>query len=66
MLAVKSLPGVEVTIGSEDTEGGRWPYAEMTQSVKALGCTHVPKLATVSFIKEKITRQLSTIVLYVI
>ena len=55
MLAVKSLPGVEVTIGSEDTEGGRWPYAEMTQSVKALGCTHVPKLATVSFIKENKT-----------
>ncbi|KAB5576867.1 hypothetical protein PHYPO_G00203440 [Pangasianodon hypophthalmus] len=30
VLAAKVLPGVEVTVGHEEEEGGKWPYAALT------------------------------------
>jgi len=45
VLAAKALgsKGVEVTMGSESEEGGKWPYAGATGAAKALGATHVAK-----------------------
>lgn len=45
ILAAKALGsvGVELTMGGEDEEGGKWPYAGATGAAKALGATHVPK-----------------------
>ncbi|CAL8342978.1 unnamed protein product [Boreogadus saida] len=43
VLAAKLLPGVEVTVGHEEEEGGRWPYAGTAQAIKALGAKHCVK-----------------------
>ncbi|KAM6986085.1 glutamine amidotransferase-like class 1 domain-containing protein 3, mitochondrial isoform 2-T2 [Aplochiton taeniatus] len=43
VLAAKLLPGVEVTVGHEEEEGGKWPYAGTAQAVKALGAKHCVK-----------------------
>ncbi|MBN3290963.1 PWP2 protein, partial [Polypterus senegalus] len=40
VLAAKVLPGVEVTIGHEDEEGGKWPYSGTAQAIKSLGAKH--------------------------
>ncbi|KAG7261938.1 hypothetical protein CRUP_006997 [Coryphaenoides rupestris] len=40
VLAAKLLPGVEVTVGHEEEEGGRWPYAGTAGAIKALGAKH--------------------------
>lgn len=46
VLAAKVLPGVEVTVGHEEEEGGKWPYAGTAQAIKALGATHCVKEVT--------------------
>jgi len=45
ILAAKAFGGVgvEVTMGGEAEEGGKWPYAGATGAAKALGAVHVPK-----------------------
>jgi len=45
ILAAKAFGGggVEVTMGGEAEEGGKWPYAGATGAAKALGATHVAK-----------------------
>ncbi|XP_039599962.1 glutamine amidotransferase-like class 1 domain-containing protein 3A, mitochondrial [Polypterus senegalus] len=43
VLAAKVLPGVEVTIGHEDEEGGKWPYSGTAQAIKSLGAKHCVK-----------------------
>ncbi|XP_066563062.1 glutamine amidotransferase-like class 1 domain-containing protein 3, mitochondrial [Amia ocellicauda] len=43
VLAAKVLPNVEVTVGHEEEEGGKWPYAGTTQAIKALGAKHCVK-----------------------
>ncbi|XP_029434150.1 glutamine amidotransferase-like class 1 domain-containing protein 3A, mitochondrial [Rhinatrema bivittatum] len=40
VLAAKVLPGTEVTVGHEEEQGGKWPYAGTAQAVKALGGKH--------------------------
>uniref|UniRef100_M3YEW1 Glutamine amidotransferase class 1 domain containing 3 n=1 Tax=Mustela putorius furo TaxID=9669 RepID=M3YEW1_MUSPF len=40
VLAAKVLHGVEVTVGHEQEEGGRWPYAGTAEAIKALGAKH--------------------------
>lgn len=49
VLAAKLLPGVEVTVGHEEEEGGRWPYAGTAGAIKALGAKHCVKEVTISF-----------------
>ena len=49
VLAAKLLPGVEVTVGHEEEQGGRWPYAGTAQAIKALGAKHCVKDVTISF-----------------
>jgi enhancing lycopene biosynthesis protein 2 len=43
ILVAKAIPGVSVTLGKEDSEGGRFPHCGATGAAKALGAIHVPK-----------------------
>ncbi|XP_067897404.1 glutamine amidotransferase-like class 1 domain-containing protein 3, mitochondrial [Heterodontus francisci] len=40
VLAAKVLPGVEVTVGHEEEEGGKWPYAGTAAAISAMGGKH--------------------------
>ncbi|XP_060689856.1 glutamine amidotransferase-like class 1 domain-containing protein 3, mitochondrial [Hemiscyllium ocellatum] len=40
VLAAKVLPGVEVTVGHEDEEGGKWPYCGTAAAINAMGGKH--------------------------
>lgn len=50
VLAAKVLLGVDVTVGHEEEEGGRWPYAGTTQAITALGAKHTVKEVTISLL----------------
>ncbi|KAM6222061.1 glutamine amidotransferase-like class 1 domain-containing protein 3, mitochondrial [Rhynchocyon petersi] len=50
VLAAKVLHGVEVTVGHEQEEGGKWPYAGTAEAIKALGAKHCVKDVTISFV----------------
>ncbi|KAF3815591.1 hypothetical protein GH733_016864 [Mirounga leonina] len=43
VLAARVLRGVEVTVGHEQEEGGKWPYAGTAEAIKALGAKHCAK-----------------------
>uniref|UniRef100_A0A8C5KLS6 Glutamine amidotransferase like class 1 domain containing 3A n=1 Tax=Jaculus jaculus TaxID=51337 RepID=A0A8C5KLS6_JACJA len=43
VLAAKVIRGVEVTVGHEQEEGGKWPYAGTAEAIKALGAKHCVK-----------------------
>ncbi|XP_049566379.1 glutamine amidotransferase-like class 1 domain-containing protein 3, mitochondrial isoform X1 [Orcinus orca] len=49
VLAAKVLRSVEVTVGHEQEEGGRWPHAGTAQVIKALGAKHCVTGVTISF-----------------
>lgn len=49
VLAAKVLHGVEVTVGHEQEEGGKWPYAGTVEAIKALGAKHCVRGVTISF-----------------
>ncbi|XP_056435261.1 glutamine amidotransferase-like class 1 domain-containing protein 3, mitochondrial [Gadus chalcogrammus] len=53
VLAAKLLPGVEVTVGHEEEQGGRWPYAGTAQAIKALGAKHCVKDVTEAHVDHK-------------
>ena len=50
VLAAKVIKGVEVTVGHEQEEGGKWPYAGTAEAIKALGAKHCVKGVTISFL----------------
>lgn len=52
VLAAKVLPGVDVTVGHEEEEGGKWPYAGTTQAITALGAKHTVKEVTISYLNS--------------
>lgn len=43
------LRGVEVTVGHEQEEGGKWPYAGTAEAIRALGAKHCVKDVAISF-----------------
>ncbi|NXN05396.1 GAL3A protein, partial [Sylvia borin] len=49
VLAAKVLSGAEVTVGHEEEEGGKWPYAGTAGAIKELGAKHCVKEVTISF-----------------
>lgn len=49
MLAAKVLKDVEVTVGSDQEEGGRFPYAGTAGAIQQMGAKHVKKDVTISF-----------------
>ncbi|XP_004842546.1 ES1 protein homolog, mitochondrial isoform X1 [Heterocephalus glaber] len=53
VLAAKVLRGVEVTVGHEQEEGGKWPYAGTAEAIKALGATHCVKGVTEAHVDRK-------------
>ncbi|KAM5280929.1 glutamine amidotransferase-like class 1 domain-containing protein 3, mitochondrial [Ctenodactylus gundi] len=53
VLAAKVLGGVEVTVGHEQEEGGRWPYAGTAEAIKALGAKHCVKEVTAAHVDQK-------------
>ncbi|KAG3261224.1 GATD3B-like [Ictidomys tridecemlineatus] len=53
VLAAKVLRGVEVTVGHEQEEGGKWPYAGTVEAIKALGAKHCVKGVTEAHVDQK-------------
>ncbi|XP_071369681.1 glutamine amidotransferase-like class 1 domain-containing protein 3, mitochondrial [Centroberyx affinis] len=53
VLVAKLLPGVEVTVGHEEEEGGKWPYAGTAQAIKSLGANHCVKDVTEAHVDLK-------------
>ncbi|XP_074613743.1 ES1 protein homolog, mitochondrial-like [Acropora palmata] len=41
VLAAKVIPGVEITVGQDKDDGGRWPYAGTASAVVEMGAKHV-------------------------
>lgn len=48
VLAAKVIPGCELTIGSDQEEGGKWPYAGTAGAITSMGASHQKKDVTVS------------------
>lgn len=46
VLAARVIPGCEVTVGSDQEEGGKWPYAGTAGAIGTIGSTHVKKDVT--------------------
>ncbi|XP_061422995.1 ES1 protein homolog, mitochondrial-like isoform X1 [Lethenteron reissneri] len=46
VLAARVLPGVEVSVGQESDQGGKWPHHAAAGAVKAMGAKHVEKHVT--------------------
>ena len=42
------IPGCEVTVGSDQEEGGKWPHAETAGAIGSMDSTHIKKDVTVS------------------
>ncbi|KAI2596393.1 glutamine amidotransferase class 1 domain containing 3A, partial [Homo sapiens] len=53
VLAAKVLRGVEVTVGHEQEEGGKWPYAGTAEAIKALGAKHCVKEVVEAHVDQK-------------
>uniref|UniRef100_A0A8C6AL79 DJ-1/PfpI domain-containing protein n=1 Tax=Monodon monoceros TaxID=40151 RepID=A0A8C6AL79_MONMO len=53
VLAAKVLRRVEVTVGHEQEEGGRWPHAGTAQVIKALGAKHCVTGVTEAHVDQK-------------
>ncbi|XP_007907411.1 ES1 protein, mitochondrial [Callorhinchus milii] len=56
ILACRAIPGIEVTMGQEREESGRWgrwPYYSMTNAVKTMGAKHVMKEPFEAHVDEK-------------
>ena len=49
VLAAKVLKDVEVTVGSDQEEGGRFPYAGTAGAIQKMGAKHVKKDVKISF-----------------
>ncbi|XP_003823895.4 glutamine amidotransferase-like class 1 domain-containing protein 3, mitochondrial isoform X2 [Pan paniscus] len=53
VLAAKVLRGIEVTVGHEQEEGGKWPYAGTAEAIKALGAKHCVKEVVEAHVDQK-------------
>lgn len=49
-LAAKVLSSISVTVGSDQEEGGRWPYAGTANAIKQMGAKHVKANVTESVV----------------
>ena len=54
VLAARVLPGCSVTVGSDQSEDGRWPYAGTASAIEKMGAKHVSKDVTVSFYSTRL------------
>ncbi|XP_068742798.1 ES1 protein homolog, mitochondrial-like [Montipora capricornis] len=53
VLAAKVIPGVEITVGQDKDDGGRWPYAGTASAVEEMGAKHVNKEVHEIHVDEK-------------
>ncbi|XP_066891320.1 glutamine amidotransferase-like class 1 domain-containing protein 3, mitochondrial isoform X1 [Kogia breviceps] len=53
VLAARVLGSVEVTVGHEQEEGGKWPHAGTAQVIKALGAKHCVTGVTEAHVDQK-------------
>ncbi|KAL5016076.1 hypothetical protein ScPMuIL_005665 [Solemya velum] len=53
VLAAKVISNCQVTVGSDQEEEGRWPYAGTAKAIEKLGATHVKKDVTDICVDEK-------------
>ncbi|KAM8820229.1 glutamine amidotransferase-like class 1 domain-containing protein 3, mitochondrial [Eudromia elegans] len=53
VLAAKVLAGAEVTVGHEEEEGGKWPYAGTAGAIKEMGGKHCVKEVTEAHVDAK-------------
>jgi enhancing lycopene biosynthesis protein 2 len=51
-LAAKVIPGCSLTVGSADSQGGKFPYAEVAGAIESLGCKHVETTVSEAHIDE--------------
>lgn len=42
------LPGVEVTVGQDEEQNGKWPYAGTASAIESMGGKHINKEIHVS------------------
>ena len=56
VLAAKVLKDVEVTVGSDQEEGARFPYAGTAGAIQKMGAKHVKKDVKISFSKLEMIR----------
>ncbi|XP_018430939.1 PREDICTED: ES1 protein homolog, mitochondrial-like, partial [Nanorana parkeri] len=49
VLAVKVIPGVEVTVGQEEDRGGKWPHCGTSKAIQAMGGKHRAREVHISF-----------------
>ncbi|KAF5404914.1 ES1 protein like protein mitochondrial [Paragonimus heterotremus] len=52
VLAARCLPGVELTMGGDIDQNGRWPYAEASAVAKQMGAKMIPKDMTEIHVDE--------------
>ncbi|CAG2190030.1 Glutamine amidotransferase-like class 1 domain-containing protein 3A, mitochondrial,Glutamine amidotransferase-like class 1 domain-containing protein 3B, mitochondrial,ES1 protein homolog, mitochondrial [Mytilus edulis] len=53
VLAAKLIHGCEVTVGSDQEEGGKWPYAGTAAAITTMGASHQKKDVTDVHVDEK-------------
>ncbi|XP_052101815.1 glutamine amidotransferase-like class 1 domain-containing protein 3, mitochondrial isoform X2 [Mytilus californianus] len=53
VLAAKVIPGCEVTVGSDQEEGGKWPYAGTAAAIATMGASHQKKDVTDVHVDQK-------------
>ena len=46
VLVAKVIPGCELTVGSDQEEGGKWPYAGTVGAITSMGASHQKKDVT--------------------
>lgn len=49
VIAFQVIPGVEITVGQDKEDEGRWPYAGTAGAVEQMGAKHVNKDVHISF-----------------
>lgn len=49
------IPGVEITVGQDKDDAGRWPYAGTADAVKQMGAKHINKDVHISFYNNFLT-----------
>ena len=49
VIAAKVISGCELTVGSDDSENGKWPYAGTAAAIGQMGAKHVKHDVTISF-----------------
>ncbi|KAK6178464.1 hypothetical protein SNE40_013252 [Patella caerulea] len=53
VLAARVINGCEVTVGSDQDEGGKWPYAGTASAIQSMGAKHIKRNVTECHVDSK-------------